>query len=86
MKIYKLFKELNSPKVNQKNENKLLDIKKDINNKNEITKRKKIKNEVVNLKTLSENKPYEKCSSILEFFILSLCKNFKKDHFILCHI
>ena len=35
MKIYKLFKELNSPKVNQKNENKLLDIKKDINNNNE---------------------------------------------------
>ena len=32
MKIYALFKELNSPKVNQKNENKLLDKKKDINN------------------------------------------------------
>ena len=78
MKIYELFKELNSPKVNQKNENKLLDKKKDINNNNE-TKKRKVKNEVVNMKTLSENKPYEKCSSIFEFFILSLCKNFKKD-------
>ena len=79
MKIYALFKELNSPKVNQKNENKLLDKQNDINNINGIKKRKKIKNEVINMKTLSENKPYEKCSSILEFFILSLCKNFKKD-------
>ena len=73
MKIYELFKELNSPKVNQKNN------KKDINNNNEIKKRKKNKNEVINMKTFSENKSYEKCSSILEFFILSLCKNFKKD-------
>lgn len=79
MKVYNLFKELNSPKVNQKNENKLLDNKNDINNNNKIKRRKNNKNEVISMKTLSENKSYEKCSSILEFFILSLCKNFKKD-------
>jgi len=79
MKVYELFKELTSPKVNKKNDNKLLDKKNEINNNNEIKKQKRNKNDIINMKTLSENKSYGKCSSILEFFIISLCKNFKKD-------
>ena len=80
MNIYQLFKELNRPKVNKKNDNKLLNKEKDINNNNNGRKKqKRIKNDVINVKSLLENKPYEKCSSILEFFIMSFCKNFKKD-------
>lgn len=58
---------------NNTNEN---NIKKD-NNSNDILNSKRPLTEYVDVNKISEDTLYENCSSTLEFFIVSLCKNFK---------
>ena len=44
-----------------------------------IMKKKKEGNEKINLRKLNPQKYYYECSSLLEFLIISLCKNFELD-------
>ena len=63
------------------NNNRTNKINFNINNKNNANKNisniSKIKDESLNINLLNPNKSYSESNSVLEFFILSLCKNMK---------
>ena len=85
-KIYYLY-----TKLNKSNDSEKLDLMFDINNTKFLTQKeskknninnnninkikKKAKNAVLNINDIDTQKKYEYCSSVLEFIILSLCKN-----------
>jgi hypothetical protein len=85
-KIYYLY-----TKLNKTNDSEKLDLMFDINNTKFLTQKeskknninnnnvnkikKKAKNAVLNINDIDTQKKYEYCSSVLEFIILSLCKN-----------
>ena len=59
--------------IEEKNENDINES--EINNSKIINNKNKV--ETINLNILDPNQNYDLCKSILEFFIISLCKNFK---------
>ena len=79
-KIFELYTQLINSANNLNNNNNNNKIQKNnfFKSSNEVknTKLKKKSASVLDINNLNENKSYEECTSALEFFIISLCKNF----------
>ena len=67
----------NNPEFNNNNDNYYINDNNNINSNNDILDSKRPLTEYVDIEKISGDILYEKCNSTLEFFIVSLCKNFK---------